>query len=172
MSQHPAFPACCFEGKKVPYPASSFLPDRKLSWRKSHYYQHGGGDEVYRSRSVEVDRSVEVGRSLNDFRKQEWNRSWLFDGRAGTGVSFLIWSYFVYYWLLLLQIVFFTKHVTTNPSKVQYYLTGNLTILIQLGCCKVRLVSFMCEKICTISCSWWYVKNMLANKFSSHKKFR
>jgi len=37
VSQQPAFPVFCFERQKVPYPASSFLPDIKLSWRKSHY---------------------------------------------------------------------------------------------------------------------------------------
>jgi len=37
VSQEPAFPVFCFEGQKVPYPASSFLPDIKLSWRRSHY---------------------------------------------------------------------------------------------------------------------------------------
>jgi len=41
VSQQLAFPVFCFEGQKVPYPASSFLPDIKLSWRTSHYYQHG-----------------------------------------------------------------------------------------------------------------------------------
>jgi len=29
---------------------------------------------------------------------------------------------------------------------------------------KVTLVSFMCVKIWIISCSWWYVENLLANK--------
>jgi len=29
---------------------------------------------------------------------------------------------------------------------------------------KVRLVSYMYVKIWTISCSWWYVENLLANK--------
>jgi len=38
LSQQPAFPVFCFEGQKVPYLASSFLPvDIKLSWRTSHY---------------------------------------------------------------------------------------------------------------------------------------
>jgi len=32
-SQQPAYPVFCFEGQKVPYPVSSFLPDIKLSWR-------------------------------------------------------------------------------------------------------------------------------------------
>jgi len=41
VSQQPAFPVFCFEGQKVPHPASSFLPDIKLSWRAFHYYQHG-----------------------------------------------------------------------------------------------------------------------------------
>jgi len=35
VSQKLAFPVFCFEGQKVPYPASSFLPDIKLSWRTS-----------------------------------------------------------------------------------------------------------------------------------------
>jgi len=35
VSQQPTFLVFCFEGQKVPYPASSFLPDIKLSWRKS-----------------------------------------------------------------------------------------------------------------------------------------
>jgi len=39
VSQQPAFLVFCFEGQKVPYPSSSFLPDIKLSWRTSHYYQ-------------------------------------------------------------------------------------------------------------------------------------
>jgi len=39
VSQQPAFSVFCFEGQKVPYPASSFLPDIKLSWRKSHNCQ-------------------------------------------------------------------------------------------------------------------------------------
>jgi len=39
VSQQPAFPVFCFEGQKVPYPASSFLPDIKL--RTSHCYQRG-----------------------------------------------------------------------------------------------------------------------------------
>jgi len=53
VSQQPAFPVFCFEGQKVPYPASSFLPDIKLSWRKSHYYQHGrmGSDKTILSSS-------------------------------------------------------------------------------------------------------------------------
>jgi len=33
VSQQPAYPVFCFEGQKVPYPVSSFLPDIKLSWR-------------------------------------------------------------------------------------------------------------------------------------------
>jgi len=33
VSQQPAYPVFCFEGLKVPYPISSFLPDTKLSWR-------------------------------------------------------------------------------------------------------------------------------------------
>jgi len=33
VSQQPAYPVFCFEGQKVPYPASSFLADTKLSWR-------------------------------------------------------------------------------------------------------------------------------------------
>jgi len=33
MSQQPPYPVFCFEGYKVPYPASSFLPDIKLSWK-------------------------------------------------------------------------------------------------------------------------------------------
>jgi len=41
VSQQPAFPVFCFEGQKALYPASSFLPDIKLCWRKSHHYQHG-----------------------------------------------------------------------------------------------------------------------------------
>jgi len=41
VSHQPAYPVFCFEGKKVPYPASGFLPDIKLSWRTSHYYQYG-----------------------------------------------------------------------------------------------------------------------------------
>ena len=32
-SQQPAYPVLCFEGQKVPYPASSCLSDIKLSWR-------------------------------------------------------------------------------------------------------------------------------------------
>jgi len=32
VSNQPAFPFFCFEGQKLPYPASSFLPDVKLSW--------------------------------------------------------------------------------------------------------------------------------------------
>jgi len=32
VSQQRAFPVFCFEGQKVPYPASSFQPDIKLSW--------------------------------------------------------------------------------------------------------------------------------------------
>jgi len=39
VPQQPAFPVFCFERQKVPYPASSFIPDIKLSWRTSHYYQ-------------------------------------------------------------------------------------------------------------------------------------
>jgi len=42
VSQQPAFPVFCFEGQKVPYPASSFLPDIKLRWRTSHYNQQHG----------------------------------------------------------------------------------------------------------------------------------
>jgi len=41
VSQQPAIPVFCFEEQKVPYPASSFLTDMKLSWRRPHYYQHG-----------------------------------------------------------------------------------------------------------------------------------
>jgi len=41
VSQQPAFPVFCSEGQKEPYPASSFLPDIKLSWRTSHYYKRG-----------------------------------------------------------------------------------------------------------------------------------
>jgi len=33
VSQQPAYPVFFFEGQKVPYPVSSFLPDIKLSWR-------------------------------------------------------------------------------------------------------------------------------------------
>jgi len=33
VPQQPAYPVFCFEGQKVPYPVSSFLPDIKLSWR-------------------------------------------------------------------------------------------------------------------------------------------
>jgi len=33
VSQQPAYPVFCFEGQTVPDPASSFLPDIKLSWR-------------------------------------------------------------------------------------------------------------------------------------------
>jgi len=33
VSQQPAYLVFCFEGQKVPYPASSFLPGIKLSWR-------------------------------------------------------------------------------------------------------------------------------------------
>jgi len=46
--QQPAFPVFYFEGQKVPYPASSFLPDIKLSWRTSHYYQHGRVGSVWK----------------------------------------------------------------------------------------------------------------------------
>jgi len=48
VSQQPAFPVSKFEGQKVPYPASSFRLDIKLSWRKSHDYQHGrvGSDKT------------------------------------------------------------------------------------------------------------------------------
>jgi len=53
VSQQRAFPVFCFERQKVPCPASSFLPDIKLSWRKSHYYQHGrvGSDKTILSSS-------------------------------------------------------------------------------------------------------------------------
>jgi len=53
VSQQPAFPVFCFEGQKVPHPASSFLPDIKLSWRAFHYYQHGrvGRDKTILSSS-------------------------------------------------------------------------------------------------------------------------
>jgi len=53
VSQQPAFPGFCFEEQKVPFPASSSLPDIKLSWRKSHYYQHGwvGSDKTILSSS-------------------------------------------------------------------------------------------------------------------------
>ena len=37
------------------------------------------------------------------------------------------------------------------------------TILYHLDVNTVRLVSFMCAKIWTNSCSWWYVENLLAN---------
>jgi len=37
----PAFRVFCFEGQEVPHLASTFLPDMKLTWRPSHYYQHG-----------------------------------------------------------------------------------------------------------------------------------
>jgi len=51
VSQQPAYPVFCFEGQKVPYPASSFLSDMKLCWGKSHYYQpEVGPDPEYRSR--------------------------------------------------------------------------------------------------------------------------
>jgi len=33
VSQQPAYPVFCFEGQKVPYPASSFRADIKLCWR-------------------------------------------------------------------------------------------------------------------------------------------
>jgi len=42
VSQQRAFPVFCFEGQKVPYPASSFLPDIKLNWRTFHYYYQRG----------------------------------------------------------------------------------------------------------------------------------
>jgi len=41
VSREPAFPVFYFERQKVQYPASSFLPDIKLSWRKSPHYQQG-----------------------------------------------------------------------------------------------------------------------------------
>jgi len=41
MSQQPAYPVFCLEEQKIPYPASSFLPDTKLELEKSHYCQHG-----------------------------------------------------------------------------------------------------------------------------------
>jgi len=43
VSQQPAFPVFCFKGQKVPYLASSFLPDIKLSWRTSHQWCAGSG---------------------------------------------------------------------------------------------------------------------------------
>jgi len=33
VSQQPAYPVFCFEAQKLPLPASSFLPDIKVSWR-------------------------------------------------------------------------------------------------------------------------------------------
>jgi len=33
VSEQPAYPVFCFEGQKVLYPVSSFVPDIKLSWR-------------------------------------------------------------------------------------------------------------------------------------------
>jgi len=39
-----------------------------------------------------------------------------------------------------------------------------LKILYNLDVSQVRLVSFMCVKIWTISCWWWYVKNLFANE--------
>jgi len=45
-----------------------------------------------------------------------------------------------YKWLICLLLIIiiadcvFTKHVITEPSNVQNYFTGNLKILIQLGC--------------------------------------
>jgi len=56
VSQQPAFPVFCFEGQKVPYPASSFLPDTKLSWRKCHYYEHGrvGSDKTILNKTIRV----------------------------------------------------------------------------------------------------------------------
>jgi len=55
VSQQPAFPVFCFEGQKVLRPASSFLLDIKLNWRKSHYYQHSrvglGNDKTILSSS-------------------------------------------------------------------------------------------------------------------------
>jgi len=36
-------------------------------------------------------------------------------------------------------------------------------MFIQLGC-EVRFTSFMRVKIWSISCWWWYVKNLLANE--------
>ena len=33
VCHQPAYPVFCFEGQKVPYLASSFLADIKLSWR-------------------------------------------------------------------------------------------------------------------------------------------
>jgi len=37
VSQQSAFPVFCFEGQKVPYPASSFLSDINLTWRTPHW---------------------------------------------------------------------------------------------------------------------------------------
>jgi len=53
VSQQPVFSVFCFEGQNVPHPASNFLSDIKLSWRKSHYYQHGrvGSDKTVLSSS-------------------------------------------------------------------------------------------------------------------------
>jgi len=33
VSLQSAYPIFCFEGQKVPYPASIFLEDKNLSWR-------------------------------------------------------------------------------------------------------------------------------------------
>jgi len=64
VSQQPAFPVFCFEGQKVPYPASSFLQNIKLNRRKSHYYQHGrvGSDKTILSSS---DSFVVIGFSFD-----------------------------------------------------------------------------------------------------------
>jgi len=37
VSQQPAYPVFCFEGQKITYPVSSFLPDIKQYWTWSGF---------------------------------------------------------------------------------------------------------------------------------------
>ena len=84
------------------------------------------------------------GAGVNFFKERsepEWNRSQFFNKRL-----------FVYYWLLLLQIVF--NKACNNITFKCAILFHRKSFYYNLDVSKVRLVSFMCVKIWTISCSW------------------
>ena len=51
-----------------------------------------------------------------------------------------------------------------NRNLSMFYLRNDLKFQYNLDLSKVKLVSFMCVKVWTISCLWRYVKNMLAKK--------
>jgi len=78
---------------------------------------------------------MDSGRSLNEFRKQEWSRIGFFkEGPEWSRSRFLNMTLVCILLFIIIAGCFFTKYVVMSISNVKNYFTGSPKILIQLGC--------------------------------------